>query len=739
MNYTEIRNLYERVCSETTSGQIRSALNDLLKLIKEGASADEFLEWESISENYRSLLKYANEGYQDPQQTAILNRLSYSILEIADEVYNTLVLRFLPNQKSERTRLTGLFGSDPFIISARIEEFLVSKQVSMLLEESELNTDERPQNPEMEDIFKLIWLTDRFRDFHVDLSHKIIQSPDVSWPDKCLVVSALTLSILHDFDEEKILLLSEFAEYGEQQVYQRALTGLVLCLVFFNDRLRFYPELGAKLSQIAVNSDLVEKIELILQQLMTARETEKITREFEREVLPDMQKMMPRIEDKLQLGDLTEDDDVEGKNPGWKGMIDEVPGLFEKIEKFSKMQMEGGDVFMGTFSMLKRFDFFNKMSNWFVPFYKENKSVRQTFPDEERYQDRLAEGLEKAFYICNSDKYSFALNFLAVPAAQKSMIVTYFEAELGQMSEMISEEQLLDQSILDNAVFIQYIQDLYRFFKLYPFKSEFRDVFQEKIDFTHLYFYNRYFERSSFLERIATFLFEKEHWSDAGRLYAYLSSRATPRSDYFEKAGYCAQMAGDYTLAITLYRKAELFDSNPLWIATKLGWCYYKSGKYAEAVTSFTRALELKPDDTALQSRLAQCHLAMHDYDSALKIYQQLQFFSPENLKILRPLAFCYFALLRCDEAEEIYSEILNLTEDLTLYDLMNAGHVKLCKGKRKEAIDLYLKSLAKIEPPHRIFFEAFSQDTPLLINNGFPEGEVALVVDYLRFELEKR
>ncbi|MCK7518320.1 MAG: hypothetical protein MZV64_11640 [Ignavibacteriales bacterium] len=63
------------------------------------------------------------------------------------------------------------------------------------------------------------------------------------------------------------------------------------------------------------------------------------------------------------------------------------------------------------------------------------------------------------------------------------MIVSYFEAELSQMKEMASEEQLLDQSLASNSVIIQYIQDLYRFFKLFPARLEFTDVFQGKDQF----------------------------------------------------------------------------------------------------------------------------------------------------------------------------------------------------------------------------------------------------------------
>ena len=50
----------------------------------------------------------------------------------------------------------------------------------------------------------------------------------MEWPEKCLIVSALTLSLLDYFDQDKLILLTEFIETHETQVYQRALIGFVV-------------------------------------------------------------------------------------------------------------------------------------------------------------------------------------------------------------------------------------------------------------------------------------------------------------------------------------------------------------------------------------------------------------------------------------------------------------------------------------------------------------------------------
>ncbi len=742
MTRKETEQRYLRVCDLVFTRQLKSSLDELEKLIRFTSRSEYYYQLETLAENYKTLLRYVFDGYQDPQQQKILDGLSASILGMADEIRQSLLDRELPATREERVRLLSQIGDDPQTFTARIEEIFFHREVNKLIDETH-SADDKQQDAgfipvgQMDQIFKLIWLNDRMTDQQMALIRRINRSKQVEWHEKCLVVSALTLSMLNHFDPHKLILLVAFAETKENQVYQRALTGLILGLLVYDKRIGFYPDLTDKLLLYSQNEVSWAEVELILLQLLMAKETDKITREFEEEVLPEMKKMMPRIEDKLQLNDLGDDEDMEGKNPGWKDMIEEVPGLFEKIEKFSKMQMEGGDVFMSTFQLLKRFDFFNVMSNWFVPFHRDHPEISRSFSESEEINTRLLESLDKAFYICNSDKYSFAINFRAIPDQQRSMIVTNFEAEFAQMKEMASEEQILDQSLTSNAIFIQYIQDLYRFFKLYPARQEFEDVFKRKIRFQDLTFYKKYFERSGFIDKLASFHFDKDHYYDAIDVYEDIMERYGPHREYFEKIGYCYQKTGRFKKAAELYRKAELFDGDRMWVLRKLAWCYLKLKDYEQALAYFKDASELLPDDIQLKMQIGQCYLNLKDYEQALHQYSGLRFFAPDNLKVLRPIAYCQFILGKPELALEIYAQIFGLSPDPSAFDLMNAAHVRLCLGQRNEAIALYRQCLLLTVPGRSALMEAFDEDAQFLVTNGIPAAEIPLIRDYLMFQTE--
>lgn len=708
MTQNEINQQYNRICEHLFNQRIKLALDELTQFIRVSTKTDFYYQLETLSDNYQTLLRYAYDGYKDPQQSSILSNLCASILAMADEVRSSLtehdhLLRYL-----EKTQLSNEFKDDPWLEIDNIEK--------------------------ADTVFRLIWLIEKVKDCHLVFIRKVNQAENIKWYDKSLFISALTLSLLKYFDPMKIILLIEFVESHEDQVYQRAITGIILSLMVYDRRLLFYPDLIDKLKGLEEVENIKTDVELILMQLLQARETEKITREFEEEVLPDIEKMMPLIDDKLQLGEIEDDDDPEGINPKWKGLVDEFPGLLEKIEKFSKMQMEGVDVFMSTFQLLKRFDFFYRMSNWFVPFYRDHPDINKSIISRKEINLQLIESLEKAFYLCNSDKYSFALNFQAMPAQQHSMIVANFEAEFAQMKEMAAEVQLLDQTLQSNAVFIQYIQDLYRFFKLYPSKNEFEDVFQLNTSFNTSFFYRQFFEQKGFTEKLATFYFDKEHYLKAITGYESLLAIPPPKGEYYEKIAYSYQKLGRYKKAIEFYKMAELFDTDHLWVLKKLAWCSMKLKDYHAAIGFFQEASNLQPDDL-LSTQIAQCYMNLKDFEQALQYYSKLIFFKPGNMKLLRPIAYCHFLMGKLDQAQEAYTELLSTIESPSSYDLMNAGHVELCLGNRKQALAYYRNSMSNLSMSPGDLMSAFEEDVPYLCANGIDAGDIPLIRDFLLYQ----
>jgi len=128
----------------------------------------------------------------------------------------------------------------------------------------------------------------------------------------------------------------------------------------------------------------------------------------------------------------------------------------------------------------------------------------------------------------------------------------------------------------------------------------------------------------------------------------------------------------------------------------------------------------------------AHCYIDLKKYEEALKYYFRVEYQDPGNLKILRPIAFCFFALGRFDESEKYYDRLSN--GKLNAHDQINKGHLALCRGNKREAVELYRQSILSGELTKEQFITIFSEDRDLLISLGVNPDDLPIVSDYLLF-----
>jgi hypothetical protein len=61
-------------------------------------------------------------------------------------------------------------------------------------------------------------------------------------------------------------------------------------------------------------------------------------------------------------------------------------------------------------------------------------------------------------------------------------------------------------------------------------------------------------------------------------------------------------------------------------------------------------------------------------------------------------------------------------------------GHLALCRGQKKEAIDLYRRSIISGEITLEKFMAVFAEDHALLISHGVSDEDLPIMLDYLLF-----
>ena len=570
------------------------------------------------------------------------------------------------------------------------------------------------------------------------LSAAIISCQDFLWHEKALYISAILLSGLRYWDEDKIHRLLDFAGEEDQEVSARALVALVILLYQYDHRVEFYPNIIHRLKLINEDLKLEQNLEKIALQLIRTRDTLEIGRKLQEDLMPEMAKLKPKLEDKLKMDDIRDELLEEGRNPDWESMFSESDDLYRMVDEFMKLQMEGADVYMTTFAHLKQFPFFNELSNWLVPFHNENPDLKEIYDSrsEDFDPDIFVDGLKKMPFLCNSDKYSFIFNLRYLPEEQKKMLSTAFLMEMEGMQEMLEDEKLSSGDFTRRTVFIQYIQDLYRFFKISPFKNEFEDVFSGKLDLYRSDFFAHIVEDDSITRNIAEYLFEKDHFEEAFDIFKMLLEKQADDRELLEKAGYCQQKMGKFREAVIFYQRIGLSGEPNLWTLKNQGLCYRKTGDYKHALEAYEKATVLQPDDQTIESLIGFCHLKLGDYSTALKHYFKIEYLNPGNLHILRPIAWCYFALGELKKSDKYFKKVFEGKPGY--YDYINYGHLQWALGNKRDAVELYAQSLRDLNFEMADFLKTMDDDRHILVANGINLKDIPLMLDYLHYRLTK-
>ncbi|MCD6557028.1 MAG: hypothetical protein J7K64_07525 [Bacteroidales bacterium] len=677
-------------------------------------------------ETYNYLLEYSLKGVKDPEKINVYNGIRRQILKIADAAKSSYLLKFASSNKlTAQKRLL-------YEQTANYEISIVSEIKELI--KNNLASEEEVRKSKLYKLFFLIWLTDYLSEEDYLFLKKYSASGKLYSHEMSIIVSALTISLLRHFDKRKFHALFDFYDANKPFVWNRALVGIVLAFYYYDKRISLYNDIVSRLKSVRNDENISKYTEQIIYQIVRSKETEKLSQRLQDEIIPEMQKFRPKIQDKLNLDDILSDGLIEDSNPDWEELFDDAPDLLDKMADFSKLQLEGSDVFMSAFAGFKNFPFYRQAANWFMPFYAENAEVKKIFSDfgEDFDADTFIRGLERSPFMCNSDKYSFCLNIGMMPAAQRNMIIELFKQESKQTEEIKNEDKLLNKDSDDNQIFTRYIQDLYRFFKLHPLKNEIEDIFETDLDIHNTKLYDILINDETVLEKISEMYFKKEFYSDAAKILETLSLKGNKEAKRYEKIGFCYQKIKNFKKASENYKKAEIIKEPSLWLTKKIAFCYRKLQKYEDALKYYLSAEKEDEKNLHIQANIGHCYLALEDYENALKKYFKVEYYDTDNKSVMRPLAWCSFLVGKFDTAESYFQKLIG--EKPTAYDFINYGHLLFAKNEKMKAAEMYLSAiqLSNIKTVE----DAIREDSEVLIKHEASKNDIDLLIDYVKTKM---
>ncbi len=690
---------------------------------------------ESTLTAYGYMLQYAAQGMDDPNRKTFYRQTLRTAYELTDITNITLLSQKTNGTYFDRIRTLSIHPAKAYAeLQMQLETFTEDVSTAPLLyhDEKRLQTEMESihsiHETTLNELFDKTWATPFWTEAEASEANDILQSVLVQPNDLAVMVSAVTLSLLRIFDARKFKFLSEAYKHENLQVNQRAIVGMVIALSKHEKRIGLYPELVSLLSLLCENEDFQKNLHTIQMQLLISRETTKIDKKMREEIIPEMMKNAKQLNDPKFRFD--ESEDSEDRNPEWEEWMDKS-GMTDKIKEMGEWQMAGADVYMSSFSQLKHYPFFHQISHWFYPFDLNLPILAPLKKDFDSSVFSPLKLIAHSDFFCNSDKYSFSLAILSMPKAMKDMSMQQME-EQARMNEEHRDklEQLMQKKKEAKGTSRQYIQDLYRFFKLWRRHQEEEDIFHWSFNLWENPWLKDVFSTEDIFKELADYLFQKEYLEEAYTLFQKLMTFGSKRTEVYQKAGYILQKQKRYADAIQHYQQADILSPDNVWTNKHLAQCYKLLGDMPKALEYYKKVEAAQPDNLNIALQIGQCLARMEQYVDALAYFYKVEYLekNPDNAR--RAIAWCSFVSGKYKEALKYYQLLLEKPSSKA-HDWMNAGHVYFVMHEIPLAIEHYQQAQS-FEKSHTVFLEKFNKDKNALLSLGLMEEDIQIMLDLL-------
>lgn len=687
----------------------------------------------AIQGDFRLLTDYWRRGYDDPERQQVYEKLLQRLyiltanINFHQKVSASTFMSSVYN-RPRKTRKDWAMSS----IRQQLEEFV--SNVAMLALEPDQTRQEHQlkiyneHQLMMHDLFDYIITSRQWNESLSKAFSDMLLAPTIDVTDQQLIVSAITLSTINTFDIGKFTVLTDvYQGTTDTALRQRALAGWALALG--SAKLTVYPEVAKTMAEVCQDERCCDELTELQMQLFYCMAAEEDHKKIHDEIIPDILNGSNIKLTRHGLEETDEDSLEDILHP--EAAEQNMERMEQSMQRMANMQRQGADIYFGGFSQMKRFPFFSDLSNWFVPFYPEHPAVSKIWDNTKG--KRFLQTITEVGAFCDSDKYSFVLAFEQVlrqfPARMLKMIEDG-EASAAPLGGSIANEEQKEPAFVRRM----YLQNLYRFYRLFPVRSEFVNPFDSIGHY--VFFASQALKGTELMKRIpqvAAFLMKRQKYEETKAVMNNHSADTT-NFDYnlimgnllMRQPMATAQSATDY------FRHALKLRPDSEQALSGYARASFRCHNYEAALEAYKQLTDLKPDNRGFMLNTAICMANMKLTDDALKLLYRLDYEKPGDLKVTRVLAWVQTTCRRYEQANKNYNDLLSVDEP-TPVDMLNYGYCLWFQGKVDEAINLFKKFL-QTEPDKSFSLENefMHSEHDLLTANGIGDIEIQLMLDSL-------
>lgn len=710
-----------------TNGELGTAMTEYEKVSADMVNPLLQERFQQIRNDYRLMLDFLLRGFRDTER---------------DRLYSQLIVRFDQlvadtdtNMQTENSQMfanikknLAAFSAQHDEVYGRLEAFVTDMAMTELEEEAIQDLKQKDLYERhysfMSKLFEHIWLSPQWSDDDMAAYERLLLSPTIERNDIMLILSAVFLANSQCFDARKTLLMVNIsAKATDEHIRQRALVGWALTL---DERMSLYPKLTDAIREYCGNDGNTQQLVELQKQLYFCLNAERDNEAIQKDIMPDIINNSNLNITRFGIEEKDEDTLQNILNPeAQEEAIDKVEQSFRKMVE---MQKAGSDIYFGGFSQMKRFSFFFQTANWFAPFDVNHPAIKHVTGSGK--QTAFIQALLKSGPFCDSDKYSFVLAMSNV-----------FDRLPDNIKEMMNGESMFEvynaSQDTESPVYIRrmYLQDLYRFFKLYTNKQLLHNPFNSQhgkrgtaLFIDHSVFCgtiadDRYTEIGQFLLRRNN---TREAWSMIERL------RETQSDSLLELRAQCLYMQGKGEEAEMLYRKVVEKNPDDAKAISALAKITFQTGRYDEAVEYYKHLQQQYPDKLSYQLNYCVALSKTPQVAESIETLYRLYYENPDNHNVLRVLAWNLLVAKRTEQAGTEYEKLLQIG-DQKAEDWLNAGYYYLIVRNVEKAVDMfrrYVEESKSAQDARHLIGKQIAADADVLLENGIDKIEMQLIVD---------
>jgi len=588
---------------------------------------------DQLHSTYHYMLSFLVKGVEDPNADKLQTQLWTRAQALGQSILRQKYLKEKPNS---RYRMA-------------LQSLRTDSELSNLQMRLELLCDSAELEDCMVKLFRRIWTSDQWQNSDYEQAMQLLDATEVPAKAKAVLIGAVVLALLEFFDEKKLLFLLDASLNETDEISQRALVGVVLSLRKDNALLPYYPEITSRLNFLSDDDAFTSNIYTILIQLQMSTMTDKITSKMREDIMPTIVKGSRMMKKRMGLVELGNKLSENGENPEWLNTENQDDSKAEeKVREMVEMQLDGEDIYMATFAMMKGYKFFHETAHWFYPFTDDDLALQNMQENFGSKSGDFMRALLAGAPFCNSDKYSLCLLTATLGQQGFDSIASQVEAQMADLDKDELDEALgkaIHRKKKQKEYSRHFIFDLYRFCYIYGFRSEFYNPFADAkknifspMNIPALAYLT---ENKPLLLEHAEFLMRKGFYEQALQEFHLYMQTEQHTAELFQKIGFCYQKTEQWAEAQKYYERADSIKADSKWTLSHLGRVCIMQGNYAAAADCYEQICQMEPESVNYLLRWAECLQETDRTAEAIDILHKANYLEPESQRVRRLLGTC--------------------------------------------------------------------------------------------------